>query len=477
MKKLIYSLLLFVVVVICIPGCSDNYNELYEPAKTVKELSAIPESENYDETNRKLTLAATPSAISINVKSNTKWNVAITYPAESTSRGWCASSVINGSGDSTFDITVLENVGGEVRKCTVTISTIDAEGNILKNDDEVSYAINIEQKNSNVRLSPSSVEPFAANNPQSEVFQILADDNIEWVLALTCDTASESQDSRFMSVSFGNNVGVTKISEEEFTGKGNNSFTLILAQNRIAADRIGFITLKSDLGTYRVEIRQLGTEYTFDVSLDDYRAIPASGGLLQFGVYSPQIGWKIQGIPSWVSFDVTTGEALSSRITSTASVEPNNTGIDRSALITFMPVGTNSELYQKLDVQIVQSGSEDLALSAPWITGELGIDALTVRFSYYSIDRRILAAGIQWKKNDNNQPAGWNDIEDTEFDKNLISGFVTVQLTDLEAATEYLVRGYIVFDDGQVKYGPVCNPIFTTAGARPGANDNPRPGI
>ena len=476
MTKKIYAGLLPAVItsLLLAAGCSDNYDLLYKPVGEKLTLTATPASDNFSDSNHTLALAASPSTTTVTVESNTSWEVKITYNNAEESQGWCTTSAYSGSGDGAFDISVLENLVDE-RKCTVTVSSVDSHGEALT--DGVSSQFNITQNSSNVRLSPSEVEPFTAGDPRSESFSIIANDDIEWTLALSYEEQSGGQTSEFMHISNMNGADVSQDDNGGYSGMGNASFTLTLDANRINAARIGFITLQSGVGTYTVEIRQLAAEYTFDVSLDDYRAIPASGGTLQFGVYSPLIGWEVQGVPTWVSFSPANGEASGDRITVTATVEPTPTGIDRSATVAFVPQGENADLYPKVDVQIVQSGSEDLAMSAPWLTGDIGQTSLTLRFNYYSMTKPVAAAGIQWKENDGNVTDGWQNAEDTAVVVGSGSGFVTVALTGLKAATDYVARGYLVFEDGQTKYGPVSNPPFTTAGTRPGSGDNPTPGI
>ena len=59
---------------------------------------------------------------------------------------------------------------------------------------------------------------------------------------------------------------------------------------------------------------------------------------------------------------------------------------------------------------------------------------------------------------------------------NNVEGVVSVDLTQLQGATKYVARGFVTYGDGRVKYGNITYP-FTTAGQRPGANDNPNPSM
>lgn len=335
-------------------GCSDNLNSLYEPVETRLSLSATPESNGYSEGT--LSLAASPSSTTIRVESNTNWEVEISYPPEEDSRGWCTSSVYTGSGEGSFEISVLENLA-ELRKCTVTVSAVDSHGESEGID--VSASFNITQNNSNVRLSPSSVEPFAATDPKSETFSIIANDDIDWTLACTYDQTSPEL-SGFINILNMNADDSESLQQTEngYAGKGNASFNLSVNANNIAAERTGFVTLQSKVGNYTVEIRQLANEYTFYVSTGDSRVVPAQGGTLSFEVLSPQSGWRVTGVPSWISFSQVSGDAMASIQTVTATVTANPTDSVRPAYFYFESTAQNSGQYPKSEFNIRQTGND-----------------------------------------------------------------------------------------------------------------------
>ncbi|MCM1490108.1 MAG: hypothetical protein NC095_04705 [Muribaculum sp.] len=473
MNKTIYQSIAALFIAFVATGCGDNYDAVYEPVKSIKVLTVTPSSINYSPERNELTLASTSSTTTIVVESNTRWSVEVSYPADSESRGWLDASVYNGSGNDMFDISVLENIG-DPRKCSISVSAIDAEGNVISGSDGAFYTINVVQNNSNVRLTPTSVQPFVAVNPQSQDFNIIADDGIEWDLTLTCEETNDVKNAEFMKIRHGEDI--QEISSTHFAGKGNSSFTLSLETNRISADRIGFVTLESGLGSYTVEIRQLATEFTFDVSLDDMKDLPAEGGSLQFGVYSPQIAWEIQGVPSWASFDVLKGDALGSRVVVMANIESNPSSVERSAMISFVPVGENADLYQKYNVTISQAASPRPVLSTPWILNFTNSE-VEIEYNYYSPIRRIESAYLMWCLYDEQDPSDkdWNINEVEDFEKDQTSGSVRMKIDGLKTATTYLFRGRLITSDGEIIDGNITEP-FTTAGVLPGESDNPTPG-
>ena len=576
MKNAIYGLLAMAAMAPSLSGCSDNIDMQYEPTKTAKRLtaSAFP-TQTGTFSDQVLTLAATPSATTVNVSSNTRWSVKVEVED-----GWCAATAYSGSGDGSFEIRTLENLGDKERRCVITLNAVDAQNNVISGENGASYAITVIQNYSDVHLSPSDLQPFAAKAPEPEEIQIVANEDIEWTLALSYEDREDSQAAGFMNIVAPSGPAISDQTESGFRGKGNASFTLTLDDNRIAADRVGYITLTSGVGTYTIEVRQLGTQFTFDVTTDDYKTVPTQGGAMTFGVYSPLIGWEIQGCPGWITFTPDKGKADErNRTPVTATIAANPSGSERQAEIFFVPKGENESLYQKYSVRIVQDpndftftadiaggvvgetggekvigldsrfdwelgelpdgvtadrysgrasaqiqtitvtvgryegntrdipvriipvptdftglkdvnpleagvsslemtitqfGGKDAAVSVPWVTGFTQTEA-TIEMNYYSPFEEVTAAGIQWKEyvaGDNSED-NWNTMEDTGFEKGK-SGYATVNITGLKAATPYVARGYVVVN-GKVKHGPVTAPPFTTAGIRPGSDDNPTP--
>ncbi len=473
MKKNINILAL--AVISFFSSCSDNYTELYEPTWTAKSLIATSKSANFSESDKVLTFAAVRSTAKIEVTGNTRWSVKV-----DNSEGWCEVSTYNGSGNGSFEISVLENISDEIRRCSVRIVAIDESGNELDGDDAASYMINVIQNNSRVRMTPSSLQPFISVNPEPQNFEIIADDNVKWTLTISYEEQSDGENVEFIKI-LPVNGKVEEKSSTEYTGVGSANFTMTLETNRIAADRVGFLLLESEgsAGTITVQIRQIAGEYNFDVSLDDFKDLPAEGGTLKFGVYSPQLDWEIQGVPEWVSFDKSNGTHGSDRIQVTAIVAPNsdyNNKERRTADISFVPVGENADLYQKYSFKIVQEASPMPAVSIPWILNFTNSEA-DIEFNYYSPIQKIESAGVQWKLYDENDDSdsGWNEMEDTDFTAGQTSGFVNLKIVGLKTVTTYLIRGYVKNSEGVTTYSKPTEP-FTTAGVRPGDADNPTPG-
>lgn len=543
-------------------GCGDNYDGLFEPRQTERTLALDVSSDIY--TNGKLSLGAAPSTVEVAVESNTHWKVEVT----DCDGGWCEVSAFNGSGNGDFTISVRENLKEE-RTCFVKVYKVDAAG---EKETDGSREITVSQVASDVRLFPSSVESFPSHNPETEDFEIVA--NVEWTLTVTYDTESADHFMKVIPID-----GMSRDSEEVFSGNGAAKFRLELQDNRTAASRTGFITLRSEVGTYSVEITQLKSDYTFDVSPAERQTVGAEGGVISFGVLSLS-DWKVETAANWITFSSTEGAASDSRSEVTAKVQPNISGVERSAEIHFMP--TDSK-YQGLSVTVAQSaydltfyvspeetlgvlmsgfqtktfavnsrfnwqietsdwisaspsqgephageqkiglsikennegytrngsvtvvplptefedgvvidpeqlnikpvmltitqfGGREPAISAPWLAEGYTQTSATVEFNYYSPFYDIKGSGIQWKEENAGE---WNDVKDEDLVVG-VDGTVSVNLTNLKAATRYVARGYVIYSGGDsgevVKYGAISVP-FTTAGVYPGENDNPTPGI
>lgn len=313
-------------------SCSDNYDSVYMPLESVRSLELQVESPDYS--NERLNLGAARSTTEVKVISNTRWAVEVADEG-----GWCEVDLTSGSKDGSFKITVRDNMDA-VRYAKVTVYKVDASG---EKETAGSRQIDITQEMSNVRLSPSALESFPSDASSSQEFEIVS--NVAWTL--TVNYQSEG-DTRFITI-----TPLTGMNGEEdgsFSGNENARFSLSLAPNRTAARRTAMLILRSEVATYSVDISQLGSEYTFDVSPSESQVVAAEGGTINFGILSLS-DWDIHQAPDWISFSKVSGEKSDSRVQTVATIIPNVSIGERSAQIYFKP---RDPQYQQVSVSIVQ---------------------------------------------------------------------------------------------------------------------------
>lgn len=555
MKKKIYSLFAAGAIALGMTGCSDNYNSVLEPLETVRTLVLDVESQAYD--NGHLDLGAAPTTTEVKVESNTRWAAEVA----DCNGGWCEISVFSGTGNGSFNISVRENMQ-ELRTCYVRVYKVDAQG---EKDLDGSREITIRQEASNVRLSPSSLEPFPADNPQNQEFEVVS--NVAWTLTVAYET---NEIVKFVTVTpLSGDMSAT--GDESFAGTGDARFNISLQSNRTAATRKAFITLKSEVSEYTVEVLQQASEYTFDVSPTAAQVIPAEGDTKTFGVLSLS-DWTIECAADWIVFLPNSGSASDSRVQTVATILPNTTREERTTEIHFKPkdsqysglsvtvlqhafdmafgfdmghgvvepsggkvqyniisrfnwelvvpdwcsteytsgdaalqtrsgnveveknvsndtrtgeviivpqptdfngvtINPNDVGIEPLKGYITQFGGQKAAVSVPWVLNDFTQTTATVEFSYYSPYYKITEAGIELTSE--------NSSESKVIPGNLDgpnSGLVSINLTDLQAATNYYVRSFVTDERGD----RVVNSVefsFRTAGQRPTEPDNPTPDL
>lgn len=320
-----------------VASCSDNVDPELEPFITERTLAV--KIDGADIPDRNLNLGAAPSSTKIDVVSNTRWTVEISDCVG----GWCDVDVINGSGNDSFTITVLDNMK-EKRDCYVTIYKADAEGNT---ETDGSIQIKVSQAVIDVRLSPSSLEPFAPEFNNRQKFNIVS--NVAWTLSVSYD----SEDATPFITIIPDSSTMTDNGDGTYSGNGAASFSIDVQNNRTAADRKAFINLKSSSSTANsVVITQLKSTYTFDVSPFESRVLPAEGGSIEFGVLSLS-DWNVDTAADWIKFSQTSGQSSESRVTTTATILPNEWGVERSTEIRFNPT---KDGYQEQSVTVTQRG-------------------------------------------------------------------------------------------------------------------------
>lgn len=455
MKHIFFGLLAASALIGGLTSCSsDNTDELYVPQKVAHTMTLDVESDVY--ANGKLSFGAAPGRATVKVESNTRWAAEVI----GSTGGWCDIDAYSGSNGGTFTISVRENLS-ETRNCIVRVYMTDSEGNITEDG---SQDISVSQEASNVRLSPSSLEPFAAANPEPKNFEIIA--NAKWTLSLTYDYGSSVE---FVTI-HPEQESMTLQPDGTYSGENNARFSITLEPNRTSAQRTAIMTLKSEVGTYSITITQLGSEYTFDVSPLELQTVPVEGGEVTFYVLSLS-GWKVStSAVEWIKFEPSAGEGSDEPTRITAMISPNTTGAFRTAEIRFIPDNSN---YPGQSVIINQLWDMPLepAISIPWLLDGFTQHTAMVAFNYYSPFESVKMAGIDWKKENADE---WYTKEVNV--ENATAGTVFVELDELESASNYVIRGFVVYGEGNIKYGDWSFP-FNTAGKVPGSDDNPTPDV
>lgn len=362
MKHIFYSLLAAFGLLCVTASCSDNEDEIYAPTGAKKTLTYTVTAEgtgaSYNATDHKLDFGAAPDKAEVSITSNTRWKAVVKNCPE----GWCTIDPASGGNGDGFTITVRDNMR-EKRQCDIDFYVVDALGNETDLSEVSIPSITVTQEVSNVRLSPSSLEPFPAytETVSPKDFSITAND-VAWTL--TVDYESE-EDGSFVKIS--PVKGMNDDGNGVFSGSTDATFTLSLDNNRAAAGRRATLTLRSDVGTYPVEIMQQGSDYVFEVSPSETQRISDAGDVLKFGVLSLS-DWTVATAAevTWVRFSKQSGQASSSTTEIEVTFAPNPTNEERTARLVFTPTNSN---YRGMTVTVIQQASPVTLTVSP--SGEL----------------------------------------------------------------------------------------------------------
>ncbi|MDE6785553.1 MAG: hypothetical protein K2J46_00730, partial [Muribaculaceae bacterium] len=319
-----------------IAACSDNYDTGLMPTKNQLELKVDGHSSGFSVDYG----AATDNNIKVEVESNTLWKVSIECEG-----GWCTADKMTGRGNETITLSILENINKE-RSARVMVYVVDADGDAVTNEGTTSIEMTLKQAVSDVRLTPSSLEPFEAQNPRSQEFTIIS--NVNWTLDVSYEGENPTEFVMITPLS-----GMTPGADGTYSGSAGATFRMALQDNRTAADRKAFLNLVSAISRYTIEITQTKSSYTFDVTPSENQTVGAEGGEIPFGVLSPNSGWDAVCSASWVSLTVpSVAEGSLSRVETVAKIAPSD-GQYRSTQILFKP---RDDRYPQQTVTIVQTG-------------------------------------------------------------------------------------------------------------------------
>lgn len=326
------------LVLLWLNSCSENVDNSFMPS--IGERVLIVDGHD---TAFTMNFSANPSKNEINVESNTLWKVEVTCEG-----GWCSVDKVSGRGNESFSINLRDNMLAK-RTCSVTVYMIDAQGEKLEGVPGSSITITVTQEVSSVRISPSSLAPFSPQPSGREKLSVIA--NLNWTLNVSYEGENPVE---FVTIT-PESGDMRPDGNGSFSGSGEAVFWISVADNRTAADRKAFLNLRAegDVGSYSVEISQIKSDYTFDVSPTENQVVAAKGGSINFGVLSIS-GWKVDCSADWVSFSVPScQDGGNSRVETTATFAPNSEGRERSTIIRFTPTEPQ---YQGLSVNVTQRG-------------------------------------------------------------------------------------------------------------------------
>lgn len=347
-------------------ACSDNYDTGLEPTQKPLILKVDGHESAFSETYN-----AAPGNYEVSVESNTLWRV------EATSNGgWISLDKVSGRGNESFTFSLRDNMLEE-RTGSVTVYMVNAEGEALGTPGS-SISLTVNQSVSSVRLSPSSLEPFKPAGNDRTLFTVTA--NVAWTL----DVSYEGQNpTEFISIT-PESGDIQASGNGTYSGDGEATFYMSVADNRTSSDRKAYLNLKSDgnVGSYSVEITQSKSEYNFDVSPYENQTVGAKGGEIKFGVLSI-VGWSVESAYDWITFSPASyPEGSDSRVETVATIAPNPTGELRTATVRFKP---NDDRYQGQDVTIIQQGWDNAFDVTPKENRVVGASGGTLDFSILSM--------------------------------------------------------------------------------------------
>ncbi len=319
-----------------VAACSDNYDTGLMPTKNQLELKVDGHTSAFSVDYG----AAPDDKIEVQVESNTLWKVSIECEG-----GWCTADKMTGRGNEIITLSILENINKE-RSARIMVYVVDADGEAVSNEGTTSIEMTLKQAVSDVRLSPSSLEPFEAQNPRSQEFTIIS--NVNWTLDVSYEGENPTEFVMITPLS-----GMTQGVNGTYAGSEGATFMMTLQDNRTAADRKAFLNLVSAVSRYTIEITQTKSSYTFDVTPSENQTVGAVGGEIPFGVLSPNSGWDAICSASWVTLTVPSiAEGSMSRVETVAKIAPSD-GQYRSTQILFKP---RDDRYPQQTVTIVQTG-------------------------------------------------------------------------------------------------------------------------
>lgn len=397
-----------------------------------------------------------------NIESNVAWTLYVTYETDETEHFVTITPAGDGmtaNGDGTFSgdqptefyMDLAENRTAADRKAYINLRS-----------DVATYSVEITQNKSEYSFDVSPVEDHVVNAEGGTIafgVRSLSGWNVrteaDWI-TFSRTSASQGSPERVETIA---------------TISPNSS-----GKERSA--KIAFEPTADNYKSQTVVITQRGYDAVFSISRTDSEGIVMENGAeLQFELDS-RFNWQISA-PSWLTVNPTQGSASTSIQRIAVAVAANKTNENRTGTVTVTPLPTdfpggvtlNPGIFNFGEVHwdVTQFGGREAAISVPWLADGYGQTYAIVEFNFYSPFRAITEAGLQWRRETDNE---WETM--TATPSNETEATVSFSLTDLDPAMNYVARGYVKDSDGNIKYGSESFP-FRTAGQYPDKEDNPTP--
>lgn len=454
-----------ILVLIAGASCSDNLNETLEPSDGTR-LFIIPTSQQNDNlaADHLLRVGSPSTPVTVEVHSNTRWTVEV----NDCSGAWCSVTftddrdVVVGDGEFTIQIAANQNTV-TTRKCTVVIYAVDINGERVP---DTSFDIRVEQDLQNVEVPDATrAELVAAGG--AEAFEIISDQT--WTASvnmpdwMTLSSADESVER----TPGGSLVYTPALSGEAQTAR----ITVTITRNLTLSRRRGLVTIASPSSSFtpiHIELTQSAAESAFDVTPSTDRTVSADGGELTFEVFSPSNDWELlmPVAASWLTADVTSGGPTHGTAV-TLTVAPSAEYNTRETVVRFRVRDRDNT---EIPVRITQDAhgpavpGEAVTFSRPWLeSGWTQTSAVFMSSLSVHVPEIPSECGAIIRRTDGGS--------ETRVAGTLAEGLLRVSLTGLDGMTQYDVWAYAVVD-GTLRQAPDLL-RFTTAGLRPGEEDNP----
>ena len=275
--------------------------------------------------------------------------------------------------------------------------------------------------------------------------------------------------------------------------EGFVNFTVL--PNRGTSVRSGSIRFLDGSGktVADINISQSGSTNTFDVYFgDEGNLLSQNGGLLSVNVLSDK-GWKVEcaeaGPNGWLSIEglgqnqpSTVGTAGGAGRQLSVNVAPNYNRTSREALLAFIRTEDHASEYGggvvPIYIRLIQSGTQQPALSNPWIEGIFDQKHVNIYARYYS-GSDIYDSGIEIR----NLTHGSDFIAIPDmFGAHEDKGLIHVELEagqdyyglKYRPGNEYEIRSYI-----DTPFGRITSPIewFKAPGIKPSNDDQEYPDV
>lgn len=298
----------------------------------------------------------------------------------------------------------------------------------LDGEELVPQFLSVRQERSVILPTPASFEIFPASGKSDKIVVKSNDDS--WEVASSVES---------MPAFPGGWISIDR------SGKKDGIIVFTVLPNRGTSPRSGSIRFLDATGktVADVIISQSGSNNTFDVYFsEDGNLISQDGATLSLNVLSDK-GWKVEcaeaGDNGWLSIEGL-GQSQPSSVGSeggagrqiSVKVAPNTNRTSREATIAFIRTEDNATENQggvaPIYLNLIQSGTQQPALSDPWIEGIFDQKHVNIYARYYS-GPDIFDSGIEIR--------------------NLTLGSDFVAIPDMDGAQEDKGLIHVVLDAGQ----------------------------